>query len=133
MRKTAVLSSICFAVALSSTLFAQTTPVPPRTQRTEADARATAERQRAEREAQFKKSGQRSELISNYYKATILPVPESLGLNAFYRKYIDALGIPVVSSDKVPDDALLVARDIVNSMLAARPDIRKALVDRKWR
>jgi hypothetical protein len=36
-------------------------------------------------------------------------------------------------SDKVPDAALLVARDIVNSMLAARPDIRKSLIARRWR
>jgi hypothetical protein len=43
------------------------------------------------------------------------------------------MGIPVIASDKVPDAALLVARDIVNSMLAARPDIRKALIERNWR
>ena len=46
---------------------------------------------------------------------------------------MDADGIPVLASDKVPDDALLVARDIVNSMLAMRPDVRKALIDRRWR
>jgi hypothetical protein len=46
---------------------------------------------------------------------------------------IDADGIPVLASEKVPDDALLVARDIVNSMLSARPDLRKALIARKWR
>ena len=33
----------------------------------------------------------------------------------------------------MPDDALLVARDIVNSMLAMRPDLRKAMIGRKWR
>jgi len=43
------------------------------------------------------------------------------------------MGIPVIASDKVPDAALLVARDIVNTMLAARPDLRKALIARKWR
>jgi hypothetical protein len=42
-------------------------------------------------------------------------------------------GIAVISSEKVPDDALLVARDIINSMLAVRPDIRKAMIDRRWR
>ena len=54
-------------------------------------------------------------------------------MSPFYRKYTDALGIPVIASDKVPDAALLVARDIVNAMLAARPDIRKALIARGWR
>jgi len=37
------------------------------------------------------------------------------------------------ASDKVRDAALLVARDIVNGMLAARPDIRKSLIARRWR
>jgi hypothetical protein len=39
----------------------------------------------------------------------------------------------VIASEKVPDDALLVALDIVNSMLAMRPDVRKALIAREWR
>jgi hypothetical protein len=39
----------------------------------------------------------------------------------------------VLSSEKVPDVALLVARDTINTMLAARPDLRKALIARKWR
>lgn len=102
--------------------------------RTEADARARAERNRAEREKARQKTGQPAELIADYVKANIGPVPESLGADlSFYRKYTDALGIPVVASDKVPDAALLVARDIVNTMLAARPDIRKALIARRWR
>ena len=54
-------------------------------------------------------------------KAKIGPVPASLGVSPFYTKYVDAQGIPVIASEKVPDDALLVARDIVNTMLATRP------------
>ena len=113
-----------------------TTPVPPtgtRPQRTEADARAAVERQRALRAEQLKSTGKPVELIPSYVKAAVLPVPESLGVSPFYRKYVDAMGIAVVSSEKVPDDALLVARDIVNTMLAARPDLRKAMIARKWR
>jgi hypothetical protein len=109
-----------------------TTPAA-RSMRTEADARARAEQHRREREAQRLESGAPVELISDYVRANILPVPESLGVSPFYRKYVDALGIPVIASDKVPDAALLVARDIVNTMLAARPDIRKALIARAWR
>ena len=60
-------------------------------------------------------------------------MPASLGVSPFYKKYVDALGIPVLASEKVPDDALLVARDIVNSMLAMRPDLRKSMIERKWR
>jgi hypothetical protein len=116
----------------------QTNPTAqtPRTaapRRTEADARAAAERNRRERALQRQKAGAPVELISNYVKAQILPVPASLGVDPFYTKYVDAQGIPVISSDKVPDDALLVARDIINSMLAKRPDLRAAMIGRKWR
>ena len=101
--------------------------------RTEADARARAEANRREREQQRLKSGQPVELISDYVKANLGPVPASLGVSPFYKKYADALGIPVIASEKVPDAALLVARDIVNTMLSARPDLRKALIARNWR
>ena len=102
-------------------------------QRTEQEARETAARLRAERERLRQETGTPPELIPSYVKAAIGAVPESLGLSPFYTKYVDAQGIPVVSSEKVPDDALLVARDIVNSMLAMRPDVRKAMIDRRWR
>jgi hypothetical protein len=102
-------------------------------QRTEEQARQTAARLRAERERLRAETGTPPELIPAYMRAAIQPVPDSLGVDPFYRKYVDADGIPVLASDKVPDDALLVARDIVNSMLAMRPDVRKALIERRWR
>ena len=104
-----------------------------RPQRTEADARARADANRKQREAQRAKTGAPVELIHDYVKANVGPVPETLGVSPFYKKHVDAMGIPVIASDKVPDAALLVARDIVNSMLASRPDIRKALIARRWR
>ncbi|WP_260610463.1 glycoside hydrolase [Sphingomonas sp. IC081] len=60
--------------------------------------------------------------------AAVAPPPASLGLDPFYAKYLDAAGIPVVSSAKVPDEALRVARDIVLAETARRPDIRAELV-----
>lgn len=112
----------------------QTTPTQAaRPMRTEADARARAEAHRRDREQQRLKTGAPVELIADYVKANIGPVPDSLSVSPFYKKHTDALGIPVIASDKVPDAALLVARDIVNAMLAARPDIRKALIARGWR
>jgi hypothetical protein len=112
-------------------------PVSPnqaaRPQRTEAEARQLAEKHRTERARLHKETGKPVELISDYVRAQMLPVPESLGVSPFYKKYVDAQGIPVIASDKVPDAALLVARDIVNTMLALRPDLRKALIGRKWR
>jgi hypothetical protein len=105
-----------------------------RPQRTEADARSLADKHRAERARLAAESGKPVELIADYVKAQMLPVPDTLGVDmTFYKKYVDAQGIPVLASEKVPDAALLVARDIVNSMLAMRPDLRKALIARKWR
>jgi hypothetical protein len=104
-----------------------------RPMRTEAEARARADANRREREEARLKSGKPVELISDYVTANIGPVPASLGVSPFYKKYADAGGIPVIASEKVPDAALLVARDIVNTMLSARPDIRKALIARGWR
>jgi len=143
MRATLTLS---FLVAVPFVLLQAQTPqtTPPaatqsaatqaaRPQRTEADARALAERHREERAALRKSTGKPVELIADYVAANVGPVPASLGLDPFYEKYTDAEGIPVVASAKVPDAALLVARDIVNTMLAARPDFRKSMIARKWR
>jgi hypothetical protein len=76
---------------------------------------------------------QEKPLIEDYARAAIAAPPQSLELDAFYQKYTDALGIAIVSSEKVPDDALLVARDIVIHMLAKRPDLREGMVGRKMR
>src|SRR5262245_5033028 len=53
---------------------------------------------------------------------------ESLKLDPFYKKYTDAKGLPVLSSEKVSDPALLEAVYLINQMLADREDIRKALI-----
>jgi hypothetical protein len=58
----------------------------------------------------------------------VTPPPARLGADPFYAKYVDAGGIPVLSSAKVPDQALLAARAIVEGMLAHRPDLARALV-----
>jgi hypothetical protein len=59
--------------------------------------------------------------------------PASLRLDPFYSKYVDAGGIAVVGSAKVPAAALLVARDTVGSMLRGRSDIRGYLVAQRAR
>jgi cyclophilin family peptidyl-prolyl cis-trans isomerase len=101
-------------------------------QRTEEQARQTAARNRAERDRILRETGKSPALITEA-KGTISPVPASLGVDPFYKKYVDAEGIPVISSEKVPDAALFVARDIINSMLEARPDLRRAMIARRWR
>jgi len=54
--------------------------------------------------------------------------PATLRLDPFYVKSIDADGIPVSSSQAVPDEALRVARRIMVTMLARRPDLARELV-----
>jgi hypothetical protein len=76
---------------------------------------------------------QEKPLIEDYIKANISAPPAELNLDPFYKKYTDALGIPITSSEKAPDAALLVARDIVIHMLSKRPDIREAMVAGKYR
>ncbi len=67
----------------------------------------------------------------------VSPVPDrvllSFNLSRFYQKYLNAGGLPIVSSGKVNDYALLEARYIVNEMIGHRPDILRAIVRNKVR
>ena len=73
-------------------------------------------------------------LVADYAQAMIGPLPESLPYDrTFYKKYVDAFGIPVISSAKVPDAALLMARDIVVYMLAGRSDVRREMIAKGYR
>lgn len=73
-------------------------------------------------------------IVEDYGKYTVGALPERFGYDpAFYKKYVDAHGIPVIGSERVPDAALLVARDIVVYMLADRPDIRREMIARGYR
>jgi hypothetical protein len=59
----------------------------------------------------------------------IKPPPASLGLDPFYKKYLNAKGIPVVSSDQPADDALRIACNITVKMLEKRNDVRLQMID----
>jgi hypothetical protein len=48
---------------------------------------------------------------------------------AFYRKYLDVKGMPVVASAEVADLALQRTYEIVTHLLAGRPDVLQAMVD----
>lgn len=72
-------------------------------------------------------------LVDDYIRTAIGTPPATLGLDPFYKKYTDAIGIAILSSEKVPDAALLVARDIVIHMLAKRPDLRLEMLKKKMR
>ena len=60
--------------------------------------------------------------------ATPLPhPPTSVGLDPFYRKYLDADGLPIVASAEVTDAALHRAREIIDEVLANRSDLRATM------
>jgi len=67
-------------------------------------------------------------LVSSFDKAMVTTPPASFRFDPFYQKYTDAFGIPIISSKNVSDDALLIARDIINYMLLKRPDIRAGMI-----
>ncbi|MBB4189038.1 hypothetical protein GGE07_005718 [Sinorhizobium terangae] len=66
--------------------------------------------------------------ISSFDRFIVRSPPKSLGLDQFYAKYADAEGVPIIASEKVPDTALLIARDIVIYMLSERRDVRDAMI-----
>ena len=58
----------------------------------------------------------------------VKPPPPELKAPAFYKKYLDADGYPIVASGKVNDYALKEAAYLVNLMLAKRPDVRAVMI-----
>ncbi|SFP69077.1 glycoside hydrolase [Sphingomonas rubra] len=54
--------------------------------------------------------------------------PAKWATDPFYARYADADGIPILASTRTPDRAILLAREIVRSMLSARPDLAAELV-----
>src|SRR5579872_2827046 len=77
----------------------------------------------------------RAEPMPDEAKVTEVPkeLRESLKLDPFYQKYASAKGIPVLSSEKVSDKAILEAVYLINQMLADRDDVRQALIKGKMR
>ena len=49
--------------------------------------------------------------------------PAPLGLDPFYTKYLDVLGIPIIASSQAADGALVRAKAIIAEMLRNRPDL----------
>lgn len=55
--------------------------------------------------------------------------PKELKCDAFYKKYVRARGFPILSSQKVSDEALIEANYLIRNMFAYRHDVLKALID----
>lgn len=69
----------------------------------------------------FATTGCKKDKDNNQPTSEITTPPASLGLDPFYKKYLDASGIPVISSGDVSDQALKNARDIVKDMVKDLP------------
>ena len=72
-------------------------------------------------------------IVDEYLRYVVTAPPADIikrfGLDtAFYKKYADANGYPILASAKVPDAAVAIVRDQVNYMLGHRPDIRDTMI-----
>ena len=77
-----------------------------------------------------------SKLVANTEQEETLEVPEcvitgvadSLGLDKFYTKYVDVNGIPLISSWRVPDSAIVAAHRTLYAMTSMlKPEIVQAM------
>ncbi|MFD1786840.1 glycoside hydrolase [Sphingomonas floccifaciens] len=64
---------------------------------------------------------------------TITAPPPTLKVDPFYEKYVEAAGLPILSSRAVPDPALLTARSLVEGMVRHRPELARWLVAHGYR
>jgi len=71
--------------------------------------------------------------IASENEDQITEPPASLGLDTFYKKYLNASGIWVISSAKVPDEALYAVRKTINVMISKRPDVLAKMIGNKAR
>jgi hypothetical protein len=71
--------------------------------------------------------------FSESIRTPIEPPPPELKLDAFYEKYLDCDGISVISSDRVDDRAFYRLQELLEKILANRPDLRQTLVDEGFR
>jgi xylan 1,4-beta-xylosidase len=78
-----------------------------------------------------------SESSSTSGEQRVGPVPaairEKFELDPFYQQYVDAGGLPILSSSKVSPAGLLEAAYLIDQMLANREDVRQEMINRRVR
>ena len=72
-------------------------------------------------------------IVDDYLKYVVTAPPpailERFKLDtAYYKKFADANGYPILASAKVSDAAVAIVRDQVNYMLGNRPDVRDTMI-----
>lgn len=64
----------------------------------------------------------------------VTSVPDSLGLDSFYVKYVDVNGLPLISSWRVPDSAFVAAHRTLYAMTCMlKPEVLDAMIRAKAR
>src|SRR5262249_46289348 len=58
---------------------------------------------------------------------------DKLNLDPFYQTHLDLDGLPILTSAKVSDEALVEAAYLIRQMLAKRPDVFKEMVKNRVR
>lgn len=71
--------------------------------------------------------------IQNDTAILVTKLPGKLQLDTFYKKYLDVLGMPIVGSEYVPDDAFYSVKEKVEEMIAMRQDILGKMIENKSR
>ena len=81
--------------------------------------------------------GVRSAWSERVYAAVVHPLfpppPESLGLDMFYQKYLDAGGVVVVAPSEVSDKKMAQAQEILTGLLSHLPGLIETLVANRTR
>jgi hypothetical protein len=72
-------------------------------------------------------------IVDDYLKYIVTAPPAEIVRRfnldtAYYKKFADANGYPILASAKVSDAAVAIVRDQVNYMLGNRPDIRDTMI-----
>lgn len=73
-------------------------------------------------------AGTTKSLGADYCAVPVAEPPASLGVDSFYRQYLNADGIPVLASSAVDAKAVVSACQIVLHMVRARKDVRDAMM-----
>ena len=58
----------------------------------------------------------------SYSQYQIGQVPEQLGLEKFYKQYVNINGIHIISSHKVPEEAIFAACKTIDFMTSSLPE-----------
>ncbi len=71
--------------------------------------------------------------FSRQNRVSISPPPADLKIDPFYTKYLDCDGITITGSDQVDDRAFYRLRDLLDHILAHRPDVKAAMAQKGFR